>query len=772
MTSEVRPFLLSELPPHAWHRSLAALIALGSALVFAALLPFAKTPLGALPEFIAAYQSALVVVDVITATLIFSQYAVSRSSALAALGAGYIFSALMAFLHALTFPGLFAPMGLLGAGEQTTAWMYILWHAGFPLFVVAYASLQRRSVVVLPSLLASAIAVAAALGATVLTTVGHDVLPRIMQGNRYTEATIWALGATWFFSALGAAILWLRRPHSVLDLWLMVTMVAWICDIGLSAVFNGGRFDLGFYAGRVYGLLALSFLLVVFLSEYGILYSKSVQHDAAAASEARFRTMADAMPQLAWMARPDGHIDWYNRRWHEYMGTTPGQMEGWGWQSVHDPVVLPQVLERWKRSLDTGEQFEMVFPLKGADGVFRPFLTRVSPVKDDAGKVLHWFGTNTDITAQREAEDALRRADRRKDEFIATLAHELRNPLAPIRNAVEIMRLRARDIAEPLVLARDIIDRQSRHLARLVDDLLELSRITRGKLEVHKARVALQPAIEAALEATRPLAAQAGHELGAEMPREPLYVDADSTHLTQVFLNLLSNAVKFTPRGGRITLELERRGSEALVVVRDTGVGIPREHLPRLFEMFSQVTPALDRTQGGLGIGLALVRGLLELHAGSVHARSDGPDQGSEFEVRLPLAAAPEEGETRAHAPPGSSSRRVLVADDNRDAALTLRRLLEALGHEVMETHDGVEAVEAVRTFKPQIVLLDIGMPRMNGYEAAREIRRQPDGRGLRVVAVTGWGQQEDKRRAHEAGFDLHLTKPIDLAALESVLRQ
>ena len=759
----------SEAQPTAHHRRLAAIVALACAVLFLALVPFARVPLAEFPAFIAAYQSALVIIDLITASIILNQYAIVRSGALALLGGAYVFTAAMAFLHALTFPGLLAPRGALGAGEQTTAWMYIFWHGGFALFIVGYAVLKGRRLALSPAG-AVALAITAAAAAMLVTTAGHDALPRIMRGNHYTGITVIALGLAWVLSALAALVLWLRRPHSVLDLWLIVTMVAWIGEVGLAAVFNQGRFDFGFYVGRLYGLLALSVLLMVFLNEYWLLHARSAAAETEARSEARFRTMVDAIPQLAWMARADGWIYWYNRRWYEYTGTSPAQMEGWGWQSVHDPRVLPDVLDRWKRSIASGEPFDMIFPLRGADGVFRPFLTRISPVKDPSGKVVHWFGTNTDITSQRDAEDALRRADRRKDEFLATLAHELRNPLAPIRNSVALLQRLALPAAAEL--PRDIIDRQSRHLARLVDDLLEVSRITRGKLELHKEHVPLQRALADALESVKPQMERLRHELTVDLAREPLTIEADATRITQIFVNLLHNAAKFTPQSGRIALTAARQGDWAAVTVRDNGVGIPAEHVPRLFDSFSQVTPALERSTGGLGIGLALVRGLVDLHGGRVEARSAGPGLGSEFTVHLPLVHALAAAARRApddNPVLAAQRKRVLVVDDNTDTAESLRRLIEMLGHDAMEAHDGVEAVRACRAFAPDVVLLDIGMPRMNGYDAARAIRREAT-RTPTLIAITGWGQAQDKQRAREAGFDGHFTKPVGLAVLQSVL--
>jgi CheY-like chemotaxis protein len=329
--------------------------------------------------------------------------------------------------------------------------------------------------------------------------------------------------------------------------------------------------------------------------------------------------------------------------------------------------------------------------------------------------------------------------------------------------------------AEPdLQDARDIIERQVRHLARLVDDLLDVSRITRGRITLQKERLALGVVLTNAVESSRPVIEAAGHHLTVELPPEPLHVEGDLTRLAQVFGNLLVNAAKYTDRGGRIWLTARREGSDVVVSVRDTGIGIPADHLPRLFEMFSQVAPALERSQGGLGIGLALVKGLVELHAGSVTARSDGPGHGSEFIVRLPMVIAPAaRGPQPAAAAvdaPAGSRRRILIVDDNVDAARSLGMMLSLQGNEVRLAHDGLEAVEAAAKFRPEVALLDIGMPRLNGYEAAQRIRAEPWGKDMVLVALTGWGQEDDRRRSREAGFDHHLVKPVEPGELARVL--
>jgi PAS domain S-box-containing protein len=749
--------------------------------------------------------------------------------------------------------------------------------------------------------------------------------------------------------------------------------------------------------------------------------------------ERQFRTLAESIPQLAWMANADGHIVWYNRRWYDYTGTTLEQMAGWGWQSVHDPEELPKVLEQWKTSLAAGTPLEMTFPLKGRDGRFRPFLTRVEPVKDDEGRVVQWFGTNTDIAEQKRAEQALRDseqrmrlamettkvgiwewnlitgevrwdammfqiygitptpngvvqyrdwseavlpedlprqeavlqdtierlgsssrqfrikrrndgklreiecketvrtndkghaewvvgtnldvterkrqekeiadnsrtldaviercpfgiyivdadfriaslnlgsqagafanvrpvigrafdeamriiwpepvaagvigafrhtletgepysskdfmnpradieqtegyewelhrirmpdgrpgvvcyyfdstqlrraeqqlkdADRRKDEFLATLAHELRNPLAPIRHGLQLMKL-ADGQAAIIEQARSMMERQLTQLVRLVDDLMDVSRISRGKLELRKERVPLAAVLNSALETSRPLIEQMGHELTVTLPKQPLIVDADVTRLAQVFLNLLNNAAKYGNRRGRIHLNVERQGSDVVVTVKDTGIGIAADQLLRIFEMFTQVDRSLEKSQGGLGIGLTLVKRLVDLHGGSVEAKSDGPGKGSEFVVRLPVvieALQAQESSSDEEPMAPKSALRILIVEDNRDGAESLEMMLRILGDDIRTAYDGQQGVNMAKDFRPDVILLDIGLPKLNGYDACRRIREQPWGKNIVLIAVTGWGQDEDRRRSDEAGFDHHMVKPLDPKALMKTL--
>jgi signal transduction histidine kinase len=371
-------------------------------------------------------------------------------------------------------------------------------------------------------------------------------------------------------------------------------------------------------------------------------------------------------------------------------------------------------------------------------------------------------------------EQSLKRADRAKDEFIATLAHELRNPLAPIRNAVGIMRHDGQQITQQLAWCRDIIDRQVSQMTRLLEDLLDVSRVTCNKIELRRDRIDLMLAIEQALEATRPLIEAQDQRLQLELPPEPIQLYGDLTRLTQVFGNLLNNAAKYTDPNGTIALSVTLQGDHARISVRDNGIGIEAQHLPHVFDMFSQLAPALDRSRGGLGIGLALTRGLVELHGGTIESFSAGPRRGSEFVVSLPVTPPARQRENGLANPDGPTvaqrRRRMLVVDDNVDAAQTLAAILELHGHDVRVAYTGAEGLRIAEEWKPEVGVLDIGIPDLNGYELARGIRERCLDQQPLLIACTGWGQQEDVARAQEAGFDHHLVKPVDPDAVLRLL--
>ena len=647
-------------------------------------------------------------------------------------------------------------------------------------------------------------------------------------------------------------------------------------------------------------------------------------------SEHLFRALANSIANLAWMARPDGWIYWYNDQWYGYTGTTPADMEGWGWECVHDPAALPAVKKQWQDSIASGTPFEMVFPLRGGDGQFRRFVTRVNPVRDSQGHVVHWFGTNTDVEnelrateanaelrererlAREEAElqkrllhslfmqaptliavlrgpdhrielanariceawgrteaeiinrplldalpevrdqvfpslldevyrsgtpyvgqetpaslmrkggsietvyfnfvyspfrgvdgeiegifaiasdvtdqvlarnqvnqlrEAAEAANRAKDEFLAMLGHELRNPLSPILTALQLMRLRGTVGAER---ERTVIERQVTHLTRLVDDLLDVSRIARGKVELKQELIEVAEVVAKAVEMTSPLLEQRMHTLDLQVPRSGLPLRGDATRLSQVVSNLLTNAAKYTPAGGHITVRGSEEQGQVVLRVRDTGIGIAADALAHVFDLFVQERQALDRSHGGLGLGLTIVRNLVEHHGGTVSASSEGRGAGSEFVVRLPKAAVTEQSASphvanaQAGVPVEASAQalRVLVVDDNTDAADMLAAVLSAKGYQTRVAHDGPAALLTAEKFRPAIAFLDLGLPVMDGYELATRLHEIPELRNLRLIAVTGYGQESDRRKTRQAGFHHHLVKPVDLQAVDEVLTE
>jgi len=434
-------------------------------------------------------------------------------------------------------------------------------------------------------------------------------------------------------------------------------------------------------------------------------------------------------------------------------------------QSVEDPI---------RRALRTGT----IVSLGGHTALVRPDET-VIPIDDSAApirlgeKIIGAVLIFRDISARRQAEEDLRDADRRKDEFLATLAHELRNPLAPIRNAMQIMSASRGGENEKTANVRQVVERQLKHMVRLIDDLMDVSRITQGRLELHPERVDLDLVIKIAAETSLPLMEAKGHSLRIDSPAQPIVVQADVTRLAQVFSNLLNNSAKYSPIGSDICITLRRERNEAIVEVIDNGVGIPSAMIPLIFDMFVQLNPPGMRE--GLGIGLTLVKRIVDLHGGSIEVDSGGEGNGSTFRVRLSVAepAVPDTPmETEAKRVPARAGTRILVADDNRDAADTLAMILELDGHEVRTAYDGLAALQLAEQFRPQIALLDIGMPHLDGYETARRIRDRSWGNSVFLIALTGWGQQQDRLRASDAGFDRHLVKPVDPQIVSNLIHQ
>ncbi len=498
-------------------------------------------------------------------------------------------------------------------------------------------------------------------------------------------------------------------------------------------------------------------------------------------SEERRRLALDAAELGAWHIDPATHAFTSDERFRLIFSGTTDEMD----YEQAFAVVHPDDRDRIRHAIDAvilsespapyAEEYRVVHQ----DGSIRWVFAkgRANQERDGMGRIVSFDGTIADVTTRKLIEEEreclvgqLRDADRRKDEFLATLAHELRNPLAPIRNGLEVMRLAGAE--GPVERARTMMERQLTQLVRLVDDLLDVSRVTSGKFELRRDLVELRAVVDAAAETSRPAFDLAGHVLEIDVPDDPILVDGDATRLAQIVSNLLTNSAKYTHPAGRVRLAVRREGSVAVLIVADNGTGIPPDMLGRIFEMFTQVDRALEKTTGGLGIGLSLVKGLVEMHDGTIEARSQGEGRGSEFIVRLPVAErADQTAAAAAVVEPCKAARcRILVTDDNLDSAESLGMFLDLLGHEVSTANDGLQALELAERFRPEVILLDIGMPKLNGYEACRRIRETPWGKNAVLIAMTGWGQAEDKRRSLEAGFDHHLVKPVDPGALVKLL--
>ncbi|WP_143140412.1 hybrid sensor histidine kinase/response regulator [Nannocystis exedens] len=508
--------------------------------------------------------------------------------------------------------------------------------------------------------------------------------------------------------------------------------------------------------------------------------------EAVRASELQFQQLADSMPQIVWACQPDGSPYYYNRRWYELSGVPVGIIGEASWLRVLHPDERQHCMDVWHESVRTGKPFQIEYRFKFPTvDEYRWYLGRALAVRDEAGRVVRWYGTSTDIHDAKRTEaalraseerhralaEALREADRRKDEFLAMLSHELRNPLAPIKNSLYILS-HAAPGSERARRAEEVIERQIEHMTRLIDDLLDVTRISRRKIQLRRTTVEMNELVRRTVEDHRSVFERSGVSLELALADRPAWVDGDPTRLSQIVGNLLQNAAKFTGPGGWARVSVAASETDVLVRVRDSGMGIEPDMLPLLFNPFTQADNTLDRSRGGLGLGLALVKGLVELHDGEVRAASEGPNRGSEFTVRLPAIAAPA-GEAAASAPSSHASLgRILVIEDNLDAAETLKDALELGDHEVCLAHSGPEGLARVQTFRPDVVLCDIGLPGMDGYEVARAIRADPTQRATKLVALTGYASPDDRQRARDAGFDRHLGKPPDLDTLLQILQE
>jgi PAS domain S-box-containing protein len=492
-------------------------------------------------------------------------------------------------------------------------------------------------------------------------------------------------------------------------------------------------------------------------------------------TEQRLRTLADGSPVLLWVNGLEG-CEFVNRAYLDFVGLADdAEVRGFDWSSFVHPDDRAGYVAAYRHAFDARAPFTAEFRFRRADGRWRWMRTEATPRVED-GAFVGYVGASVDITERRAAEDALREADQRKDAFLAILAHELRNPLAPIRTGLELLKVGGGEAT--LSRIRPILERQVAHMVRLIDDLLDVSRITSGKIHLRRQPTALGDLVQAAVEANRAAIDGAGLTLAVRLPEPPCTLDVDPTRFVQVLSNLLHNATKFTDRGGRITVEgrLEERLEQGdarpwvTLAVRDSGIGLDAETLPRVFEYFVQ-GGAAGRPASGLGIGLGLARQLVEMHGGRIAVESDGPGQGSTFTIAMPVLVVSDLPSPAAGPAPGARiDRRVLVIDDNRDAADTLAALVRTFGAEVETAYDPGDGLRRAARFAPDVVLLDIGMPEIDGYEACRQLRATSVGARAFIVAITGWGQMHDRERAVAAGFDAHLTKPADPRALAALL--
>ncbi|MDY0973867.1 PAS domain S-box protein [Massilia sp. CFBP9012] len=492
-------------------------------------------------------------------------------------------------------------------------------------------------------------------------------------------------------------------------------------------------------------------------------------------SEEKFRTITDAMPQMVWSSRPDGQNDYTNRRWSDFTGLPTQELAGTSWTEAIHPDDLPLLLALWADSLASGALFEIEHRLRHHSGEYRWVLNRALPVRDEAGRIIRWMGTVTDMHDHKLAAEELKAANSRKDEFLAMLAHELRNPLAPISTAAQMLKLSGAD-PKRIAHASDVIGRQVRHMVELVDDLLDVSRVTRGLVELERQAVDLKSVIQNAIEQARPLIEKKGHTLSTRLGAANVTVTGDRKRLVQVMANLINNAAKYTPDGGEIAVCADPLpdAGQVKLSVKDNGIGIDSALLHDVFELFTQAKRTPDRAQGGLGLGLALVRSMVNLHGGTVEAHSDGPGRGSCFNVVLPLGAHGEDGGTgqrEGDSTLAAQSRlRILIVDDNRDAAESLGIVLSAVGHEVGVEDSSMAALRRVDTESFDVCLLDIGLPDLDGHRLVERLRAAPLVAGAAMIALSGYGQPQDMAASKQAGFTRHLVKPVDIGNLLALL--
>jgi len=807
--------LLSTLPAGADQRRAASSVALASCLVFFAVVPFVRTQLPRIDAFIPAYQSALVVSDLVTAMLLLGQFGVLGSRALLVLATGYLFTAFMATVHALTFPGLFTPTGLLGAGPDSTAWIYMFWHTGFPLAVIVYALLKRanpggKSTPVdtapparrrIPIAILTVAATASAL--TVLATVGRGLLPVIMNGSQMAPRIAYVIYPVWALSFMALAVLWVSRPHSVLDTWLIAVMCAWVAEIPLSAIFNGGRFTLGYYAGRLYGLAAATFVLAVLLLEISALYARLTRAFMAVAqrtaelreAKAFLETLVTRGPSVVFkldgVDTPTRAMTYISPNIEPILGYGPEEVLGVsGFWEAHlhpeDREKLRAVTEAALQERRT--QFEHEGRIRHKDGAYRWMHSLYRVEYDREGTPTSILGYDQEVTARRAAEEALKRAqeeadraNQAKSEFLSRMSHELRTPLNAILGFAQLLEMDSLNDKQRESIA--FILKGGHHLLGLINEVLDIARIEAGRLSLSPEPVSAREVVQESLDLVGPLAAEMGIHLDVLATAVPeRNILADRQRIKQVLLNLLANAIKYNRKGGRVTLSCaEPEAGRLRIEVSDTGPGISPDKMARLFTPFERLGAEGTSIQG-TGLGLALSKRLVEAMGGTLDVES-AVAKGSTFWVEFSTAENPLERVRGQDAIPpvavGARSRAatVLYVEDNLPNFKLIENLMALRpGVKLIPAMQGRMGLDLAGQHHPDVILLDVHLPDISGDEVLRRLRDDPETRHIPVVVISADATSRQIDRLRAAGAREYLTKPLDvkklLALLDELLKE
>jgi signal transduction histidine kinase/CheY-like chemotaxis protein len=752
------PALEQRAPSAAQMRTFALLSAIYVAITLA-LAPWARGAGPTDPHIVVVYGSGILIADLFTALMLGALYRGSARTAHLLLACAYLYSGLMAAAHMASFPGALYERPLVG-GPQTVGWLFLAWRLGTAALLLAALLLAGREAQQGRPGRRLAIAVALTLiGSAAIVALAAELRFEEIVGHRFTE-----LGMTIQWVAVGVyatafVVLWARRAFGdLLYLWLGLVLVASIAELTLSNL-GGARYTIGWHAARV-NLSVSSCLLLAFLLGDAASENRSMAKTAGVAAYGGAVAVTLAAFHLRWVLDP-----WLGLA--VPYATLYGAVAISVWFGGLGPAVLAMVvgyaMSNVRYTSPTGELSINGPPDAIGLALFALSASLIIVLGEAMRRARDRYRASEVELKERAAQ--LQRADAKKSQFLAVLSHELRNPLAPLRNGLTLLRMQQRQDAATAE-THDMMDRQIVQLTRLIDDLLDVSRVDRGKMELRTEPMPIDAVMRTGVETAKPNIDAKGHALSVSYPETPLHVQGDAVRLAQVLANLLNNAAKFTPPGGRIELSARAEDGRAVLRVADNGIGIAPEHLKEVFDMFVQVEAKHVAASGGLGLGLTLARAIVRRLGGEIEAASGGPGKGAEFTVRLPLVDAPGPVEAPAAAAASNERRRVLVVDDNVDAAQTLAQYLRLTGHRVESALDGEAALRIAEVLHPDVAFIDLNMPRMDGTEVARRLRLTPWGRRARLVALTGMGQQADIDRTREAGFDEHITKPADLQRL------